>query len=564
MLSRAGTLARAGVLAVASTLSVPAAASAQYVDVPRAPAYALQGVTVVQADGSRRENVTVVVRGRFIEAIGADVAVPADAELLEGDSLMVYPGLVDAEGKADHEFPRQEIDREQVELWDAPRSLQGFMPARRLAAFLTADGEKTAAQRKEGIVAAAVHPEGTMMPGRGALLLYRSDAETPEALVVRGELGPKMELRGGQGVYPSTLFGVVAFIRQAFEDARRQAVVAAAHERDPRGLTTPSYDPDYAVLRQVLAGETPVYFEADDAADILRVIGLADAYEFRPVLVGGAEAWKVADELRRRNIPVLVATNFPEPRRFDPDEEGGEEEGEPGPREPLDAAAVREKQEMEARYANAARLAEAGVTFALTSGGTGKLLEGARKVVEAGLPPAAALAAMTRTPAQLLGIPHVPRLEAGLPGTFIVTTGPLFAEDTKVAYTFVEGLKTDGAAGAGAAEAGDPAEAASFGGEWAMTIDADGQIIQGTLTIEQDGATFTGTLEMQGERLPVRDGVIDGNEISCVAVMEEGGQTMEIRIEGTIDGDEASGEADAGPLGVARWTARRTTPGGAR
>lgn len=556
---RAGTLARAGVLAAAVALAAPAPAWAQYVDVPPPAAYALQGVTVVQANGTTRSGMTVVVRGRFIEAIGADVAVPADAELLQGDSLMVYPGLVDAEGKADHEFPEPDVDRSEVELWNAPRSLQGFMPARRLSAHLTATGESTAAQRKAGIVAAAVHPENAMMPGRGALVLYRPDARTPQELLIRPELGPKLELRGGQGVYPATLFGVVAFIRQAFEDARHRATVATAHARDPRGLTTPAYDPDYAVLQQVLAGELPVYFEADDAADILRVIGLSDEYGFRPVLVGGAEAWRVADELRRRNIAVLVSTDFPEPRRWEPREAG---EGEP--QEPLDAAAEREKREHEQRWANASRLAEAGVTFALTSGGTGEVLEGARTAVQAGLPAGAALAGLTTTPAALLGIPHVPRLEPGLPATFIVTSGPLFEEDTGVVYTFVEGIREDAAAARRGGEAGDPDEAASFGGTWAITIDAEGQIIRGTLTIEQDGATFIGTLEMQGTTMPVRDGVIDGNEVACVAVMEQGGQTMEIEIEGTVEGDEARGEADAGPLGVARWTARRTAPGGER
>lgn len=167
-MNRAAALARAGVLAVASLLSSPVLAVAQYVDVPRPAAYALEGVSVVHPDGRRQDGITVVVRGRFIEAMGAGVSVPADARVLEGDSLVVYPGLVDGVGKAEHAFPEIEIDRREVRLWDAPRALQGFMPARRLAAHLTADGEAVAAQRKAGIVAAAVHPEDAMMPGRGA------------------------------------------------------------------------------------------------------------------------------------------------------------------------------------------------------------------------------------------------------------------------------------------------------------------------------------------------------------------------------------------------------------
>ena len=546
-------LARASALAGAVVLGLPVAGTAQYEAVPRPPAYALENVTVVQADGRQLENVTIVVRGELIAAMGAGVAVPADARVLPGDSLVVYPGFIDGAADVDHEFPDPEIDRSRVEIWNAPRALQGFMPARRLVEHITATGEDLAAARREGVVAGAVHPEDAMMPGRGAVLLFRPDAGVPDAMVLQPELGPKLAFEGGAGVYPGTLFGVMAFIRQALEDARHRGLQLAAHARDPRGMTAPTYDPDYAVLRDVLAG-LPVYFEANDAADILRVIGLADEYGIRPVIVGGDGAWKVADELRSREIPVLVSVDFREPLRWDP-----EAEAEAG--EPLDAAVLREKQEHEDRYANAGRLAAAGVTFALTSGGRGEVLEGVRKAVEYGLSEADALAALTTTPAELFEVPWIPRLGEGLPATFVVASGPVFQEDTNVAYTFVEGWLEEAAT---SRAAGDPESAVTFGGEWEFEIDAEGQIIDAVLTIVQEGATFTGTMTMQGQPLEVVDGVIDGSAIRFTALMQQGGQTLEIDVTGTVEGDRASGEADAGPLGTARWTAERTGPGGAR
>lgn len=553
MLSRV-RLTRVGVLSAlaAAGAMVPADASAQYETVPPAAAYALQDVTVVHAEGRRVEGVTLVVRGALIESMGRGIAIPADAEVVEGDSLVIYPGLVDGHGKAAHIFPDPEIDRSEVEIWNAPPELQGFTPARSVAAHLTATGSDVASQRKAGIVVGAVHPTGSMMPGRGALVLYRTDARRPEDLVIRPDLGPTFAFRGGRGVYPGTLFGVTAFIRQAFEDARHRGMVAAAHARDTRRLTMPSFDPDYAVLREALDGEVPVYFAADDAAAILRILGLADEYGFEPIILGGAEAWKVADELRRRNVPVLVSTDFGKPRRWDPEAD---------PTEPLDAAAARERQEFEDRYANAARLAAAGVRFALTSGGTGEVLEGARKAVEYGLDEQAALEAMTTTPAQLYGVPHVPRIGEGLSATFVVSTGPLFDEGSRVAYTFVEGHREEGPTGRSAGSAED---AVDFGGTWDMSIDAEGTTLRATMTVEQDGATFTGTMSMEGRSMQLRDGVIDGNEISMVAIMEQGGEITEIDITGTVEGDSASGEADAGPLGIARWSATRTGPGGAR
>ncbi len=550
MRARAGA---PGIVVLALALA-PTGVAAQYETVPQPAAFAIQNATVVHADGRRQEGMTVIVRGPLIEALGQDVPVPADAELLEGDSLFVYPGFIDAVGEADYAFPDPEIDRDRVEIWNAPRVLQGFTPSRRVVDHLTSDGEDVEDQRQAGIVAGAVHPTQGMMAGRGALLLYRGGVETPSRLVIDPVLGPAFTFRGGQGVYPGTLFGVTAFIRQAFEDARHQAARSRAYARDPMGMTAPAFDPDYAVLQEVLDNDVPVYFAADDAAGILRVLGLADEYGFRPVIVGGEEAWKVADELQRQDVPVLVSTDFGEPRRWDPDEETDHAE-------PLDAAAEREKMEHVDRWSNPGRLAEAGVTFALTSGGRGELLEGVRKAIAYGLAEDDALAAMTTTPAAIFGVPHIPRVETGLPATFIVADGPLFHEDTRLAYTFVEGFMEEGER-RGGGTAGDAESAVSFGGTWDMTVDADGQVMNAVLTIEQEGATFTGTMDMMGMSLQLTDGVINGSDISVTAVMEQGGQALDIEINGTVEGDQASGEADAGPMGVARWEARRTGPGG--
>jgi hypothetical protein len=120
------------------------------------------------------------------------------------------------------------------------------------------------------------------------------------------------------------------------------------------------------------------------------------------------------------------------------------------------------------------------------------------------------------------------------------------------------------AARAGAVVAGDAHAAVAFAGEWRMRIDAGGQVRTALLTIEQDGANFRGTMTLEGQRLPLSNGVIDGDRISMVTTMDQGGQTMQIRLNGTVDGDRATGSMDAGPLGVASWTAERTGPGGAR
>lgn len=426
-----------GVALLALVAASPARLAAQHTEVPSPVAYALEGVTVVQTDGSRSVGVTVVVRGAFIEALGAGAAIPADAEVLAGDSLTIYPGLIDAQGTAPYEFPKIEIDRSQLRSWDPPRSAQGFTPHRRVIDFLQATGAELKDQRKQGIVAAAVHPTSGLMPGRGTFLVFRKNAATPRELVHNPVLGPVLTLRGGAG-YPGTLFGVLAFYRQAFEDAARLRLIAAEYARDSRRLLPPPYDPDFEVVQEIMGGKYPAYFAVNSAEDIRRVLALADQYELQPVIVGGDEAWQVADLLVARKVPVLLSLDFPKPQYWK--EEGSRAGRDSAAARSPDPTELREKKRFEDLYGNAARLEAAGVRLALTSGGgKANLREGARKVIEYGLSEAAALRALTTVPAQLYGVEQSVRIESGRPATFIVTNGPLFGKDTRILYTFVEG-----------------------------------------------------------------------------------------------------------------------------
>jgi hypothetical protein len=556
------------VWALVGALTWPVALVAQYGEPPPPAAYALTGVTVVQADGNRTENVTIVVRRGLIEAMGDGLTPPLDAQVLEGDSLWVYPGLVDAYGEADFEFPAIEVDRSQIRSWAPPRHLQGFMPHRAVVEHLTATGTSTKDHRTKGIVAAGVHPRGGLMPGRGTLLLFRKGATTPEELVLRAALGPAMSLRGGQGVYPGTLFGVVAFHRQSFADARRHGVMLTEYSRDPSGMTAPAWDPDFEILRDVVEGSTPVFFAADSAEDIRRALGLADELGFEPMIVGGADAWRVADRLATANVPVLVSVDFPEPTRWKPEKPSEPEdsaaaaeevEAEPQEPEPLDAAALREKEHLENVWANAGRLAAAGVRLALTTGGgKGDLLEGARKAIEFGLSEPDALRAVTATPATLLGAAQLARVEPGMAATFIATDGPLFGEDTRIAYTFVEGEVEKGRA-----RAGGPTEAPAvvLTGAWDVEVASDQGTINATMTIDQTGASFTGFISTEFGRMTIQDGTVSGNSVSFIGIMEMGGQSLEIEFSGTAQGDGASGSG-SGPFGSLSWTAtRKSGPG---
>ncbi|HEX2167621.1 MAG TPA: hypothetical protein VHG09_10360, partial [Longimicrobiales bacterium] len=536
-------------------LIFPAAAQAQFTEAPAPAAYALRNVTVVRPDGSSEAGQTLIVRAGRIEALARDAAVPADARVLDGDTLYVYPGFVDAAGSIPFEFPRDTTDRSRVRSWDPPRTLQGFMPSRRVIDYVNATGDDGEDLRKDGIVAVAVHPtlNEPLMSGRGVLVLLRPDAESPQDLVLDPVLAPLMSLRGSRGTYPSTQMGVIAWYRQTFLDAQHRMAVAEARSANGAG-PAPSFDADMDIVQELLRSNGRVYFAADDANAIRRVLGLAGEFGFRPVIVGGAEAWKVADELGAAEVPVLVSLDFPEPERWDPDEPE-----EDAASEPLAPAAARERKELEDIYANAGRLADAGVTFALVSAGSEDLREGVAKAIEYGLREADALRALTTTPAALLGVPQLAHVERGSAATFTVADRPVFSEDARILYTFVEGVLQQGAtterSGAGDASGDEPVNVA---GTWTVEV-LSPQTQTFTLNLTQDGNTVTGTIESPEGTAPV-SGTISGAALALDATIQIGGQSFDIEINGDVNGDEASGVLGTS-MGDIDWKARRTGPG---
>jgi imidazolonepropionase-like amidohydrolase len=535
---------------------LPSAARAQFTEPPPPAAYALRNVTIVRGDGATEAGQTVIVRGTRIEAIGRNAPVPADARVLDGDSLFVNPGLIDAAGTLKFEFPRDTIDRSRVRSWDPPRVTQGFMPSRRVLDFMTATGADGAELRRKGVVAVAVHPPlgDPLMSGRGTFVLLRRGVTTTQQLVIQPELAPLFSLRGGRGVYPSTSMAVMAWYRQTFLDAQRQSLLAA----DATGPA--AYDADLALVQDLLRAQGRAYFVANDVHEIRRALALADEYRLKPVIVGGAEAWKLASELRTKSVPVLISLDFTKPRRWKPDEKpvaGADPK-------PLEPAAVREKKQLEETYANAARLAEAGVTFALVSAGRADLREGARKVIEYGLSERDALRALTITPAVLLDAPQLARVQPGGAATFVVSDAPLLAKDARVLYTFVEGALERGAdpkkaAGTDSTTAGGDSAAVNAAGTWLVEFSGEAPMREMTLVLTQEGTRLSGTMRSPQGEIAV-SGSMDNATMTLTGTFSAGGQNIPIELIGTVSDNEMTGALKTS-FGDLDFKARRTGGG---
>jgi len=411
-------------------------ASVLSADVPGV--YAIRGARIVTVSAGTIERGTVVIRGGIIEAVDAATAAPADAVIVDGVGLTVYPGLIDLGAAGATEAVASQPLRNprataQVERW---KRQQLFRPQTQAADIVKVDDADMTRLAAGGITTVLAVPPGEVIPGYSALVNVAAPPEPPQvggvaasrrslaivkapvALHVSFPLRPIV----GTNAYPISLMGVIAFVRQAFLDAQ--------HYVDRDGLRRPGVeDPMLAAMQPAVQRRVPVAFEANQSRQILRALRFAREMNVDPIITGAREAGTVTDDLRAARARVVVSVNYPQRSpALAPDDD-----------EPLRDLELR----VDAPRA-AADLAKAGIRFGFASAGltdAREFVRNAAKALAHGLAPDAALRALTIDAATIAGADdRIGSIEKGKMANLIVTDGDLFDEQTKVVRAFVAGV----------------------------------------------------------------------------------------------------------------------------
>jgi imidazolonepropionase-like amidohydrolase len=385
--------------------------------VAQAPAPAQPGVVAITnarlltAAGPAIERGTVVIRDGRIAAVGADVAVPPGARVIDGAGRTVTPGFIES--------------ATQIGVVEISLSADGTADQRTTdpgigAAFTVLDAFNPHSTvipvtRVEGVTRALVLPGATghVFVGQGAVMDL-GGAHVPQSVTRAPAAMLALVGESGAGVAGGSRVSAMLRLRETLEDARdfganRTAFNAAQRRGYARGRL------DLEALQPVLKGEVPLAVQANRASDLLAAMRLADDFKLRLVLMGAAEGWMVADEIAKRKVPVVLKplTNLP---AFD---------------------------SLGATLENAARLAEAGVTIAISTFDTHNarnLRQEVGNAIAYGLAPEAALAAVTRTPATLWGVAdRVGSLEPGKDADLVVWSGDPFELLTSAEHVFIRG-----------------------------------------------------------------------------------------------------------------------------
>jgi imidazolonepropionase-like amidohydrolase len=402
--------------------------------------HAIVGARIVTAPGQVIERGTIVMRDGLIVAVGADVPVPADARIWPGDSLTVYPGMIDAfvmpaepppapRPGATPGAPPARLPLQTQPSRGATHELAAVHPETRMIESLPLPGDQLEALRAAGFAVAQVAPRRGIVRGATAVIGLGDGA--PNANVVKEDASQVVALETApQGYYPGSLMGAIAVIRQAFMDARWYRDVQAAYADAPAGKERPQTNAAWEAMQPAIAGSQPVLFVADEMLEVLRAARIAHEAAVRGAILTAGDEYKRASEVAADRMPLVVPVNFPEPPNLsDPDL--------------VPEVTTEELRQWQDAPGNAAALAKAGVTFALTANGlkdAKQFRANVAKAIGRGLRDADALAAVTTVPAALLGLEsRLGTLAPGKIANLTVTHGALFSEKGKLREVWVDG-----------------------------------------------------------------------------------------------------------------------------
>lgn len=504
--------------------------------------FAIRGAKVVPVSGPPIEGATVVISRGIIAAVGKDAAIPPEAWVIDGKGLAVYPGLVDAftdvgipsapPSGGEGGGPRRPQERA-----NGPEDRPASTPWRSGADEVSLSDKRIETWRNGGFTTVICAPKGGFFPGQAAVLDLAG--EHAGDLVVKSPVGIPVSFQttgGFGGGFPDSLLGVLAYIHQVWLDTDWSIRAQAIYEKNPRGVARPRYDRTEAALAEVMEDHTLILVPGNNSVQLRRAIELIERWQVNGAIYGGQMGYEVAPEIAAKKLPVLVDLKWPE----------AEKDADPEARPSLRTLRFRDR-----APSSPAALAKAGVKFAFYSGGIAApkdILKAAKRSIDAGLAPDAALRAFTLSAAEIFGVAdRLGSIENGKIANLVVTDGDLFEEKTKIKMVFVDGRRFE----VDEPEKPKDPPKGDLAGKWKLSYTTPEGAEESTadLLMDKDG-TLSGSLTNPRGTANIISGYLSGDKFTfTINIVLDQGPT-DVTFSGTFEGTSLKGSVNVSAFGI--------------
>jgi imidazolonepropionase-like amidohydrolase len=446
----------------------------------RTNVYAFTNATIVQNEKTTIEKGTLVVKQGKIVAVGAAVEIPKEAIIVDCNGRFIYPSFIDPltdygantpkRGAGGFNFgaPAQFLSNKAgAYSWN-----QAIKPEVNAVESFSMDEAAAAGFRSNGFGVVFTHVKDGIARGTGAVVTLAGTNENKTILKTKAAQVFSFDKGTSTQSYPSSLMGSIALLRQTYLDAKWYASKPAS---EGVNLSLDAFNANASL---------PQIFVADDKWSTLRADRIAKEFGTQYIIRGGDNGYQRIDELAKTKASFILGIDFP--AALDVEDAN-------------DARflALSEMKHWELAPTNPAAFEKAGINFSISASDMrdGKqFLTNLRKAVQYGLSETKAIEALTKTPAQQIGVyDQVGSLESGKIANFLITTESIFNSNAKIIENWIQGNKYDVNA----------AEWNNFAGKYKLTINNAGTKTDYTIDLKKDlsaniiaGDTLTGKVSV--------------------------------------------------------------------
>ena len=514
---------------------------------------AITNATIIVSPEIRLEKATLIIRDGLIEAVGKNIPIPKDAEVMDMKGTFIYPGFIEpfsdygipkaAEGSRmgfEGDRPHPTIERIGSLHWNA-----AVHPEKEAVLLFKPDEKAKEKLRGQGFtVVQTASLDGIF---RGSSAVVDLGDGLPNDLILNKDVAQFLSFQKGSSNqdYPSSLMGSIALIRQTLYDAQWYQKAQQSYQLNP-AQTKPEQNAALAALDNLISGTGQGVFAVGDELSLLRAARIANEFGLNLIYKASGYEYRRLAPIQALNATLIVPLNFPEaPNVATPEAEAD--------------VSLGDLKHWDTAPENPGRLEKAKVRFAFTANGLKEgdnFLEKVREAIKRGLSEKKALAALTTVPAEICGVSDkLGTLEKGKMANFIIASDSIFSDKAKIYTVWIKGKSFEI----------NPKPEVEPRGTWEVTLQpvqpsVPPPLAKFTLEISGKLESPEGKVVAEAETVKVSELSVKENKIQFSLEGDSLKMPGTARFSGRIEKDKASGLGTLGDGSNFKWSSIRTKP----
>ena len=384
---------------------------------------AITNATLHPAPNQQIDNGTILFKNGTIIAVGQNINIPENTLIHDYSGKHIYASFVELHSNFGIKSETAGARRGRSTQYDANR--EGYYWNDHIQSDYNGiedySYDKAGAKKLRNAGFGVVNSHRTEGIHRGtSVFVALNDMDTDAIRLLDEKAAQHLSFtksRESSQYYPGSIMGAMALLRQFFHDADWYKKGGASNK-------------DLAIEAFNVNKNLPAFFEARNKLDVARAAKIGKEFGLPFTITASGKEYEHIQNLKDLNATLLVPVNFPD----------GYDVTDPVSTQKI---ALSDMRYWNQAPMNPAEIAKGGIPFAFTSNGLSDktaLLKNIKKAINYGLDKEKALAALTTTPARLLGKQaDVGQLKKAAMANFIVTNGPLFDDSTKIEENWVQG-----------------------------------------------------------------------------------------------------------------------------